>query len=175
MYETTQLNLYKRLQLNTVERGKLVSGRGCYGRQTAGAGLASDMFHVKQEMTMTTFQIEDTELYSDDTFTLAFGSPETESEESTPDTLARAFTLQSLEELRDSLSIHQQRHANEIEKLGSAIANKSGDVAPAPATVCPHCEDGYQATMNGLCPDPACRFHTRDNGEDVIEQARRTR
>ena len=105
---------------------------------------------------MTTFQIEDTELYSDDTFTLAFGSPETESEESTPNTLARAFTLQSLEELRDSLSIHQQRHANEIEKLGSAIAIKTG------ATVCPHCQDGYTPTMNGLCPDPACQFHTRE-------------
>lgn len=73
---------------------------------------------------MTTFPIEDTELYSDDTFTLAFGSPDTESEESTPHTLAGAFALQSLEELRDSLSLHQQRHANEIEKLESAIAIK---------------------------------------------------
>lgn len=73
---------------------------------------------------MTTFPIEDTELYSDDTFTLAFGSPETESEESTPETLAGAFAMQSLEELRDSLNIHPMRHANEIEKIESAIAIK---------------------------------------------------
>ncbi len=27
---------------------------------------------------------------------------------------------------------------------------------PATGYTCPHCEDGYKATLNGLCPDSAC-------------------
>ena len=76
-----------------------------------------------------TWNIEDRTLYSDDTFTLAFGDPDTEMEESTPYTLARAFALQSLEELRDSLALRGlQRWAAEIEKLEMAIdiANING-------------------------------------------------
>ena len=78
---------------------------------------------------MTTFPIEDTEVYSDDNFTLAFGSPDEESEESTPSTLAHAFALQSLEGLLESLNLHPLRYMKEIDKLESAI-NIKREVLP---------------------------------------------
>lgn len=71
---------------------------------------------------MTTYTMisksgETVELYSDDTFTLAFGSPETESEESTPELLANCFSRDDLMRLRAEVGEFSQ----EGEKITAAL------------------------------------------------------
>jgi hypothetical protein len=55
-------------------------------------------------MTMTTYELtsrggESVQLYTDDTYTLSLGDPESESQESTPEILADSFPLSELARL----------------------------------------------------------------------------
>ena len=71
---------------------------------------------------MTTYQLtaksgDTVQLYSDDTFTLAIGDPETESQESTPELLADCFSRAELMHLAEIAP----REAEEEGKLAAAI------------------------------------------------------
>ena len=65
---------------------------------------------------MTTYELktksgDNVQLYTDDTFTLAIGDPETESEESTPELLADCFSRAELMRLADQIRSTESVHA----------------------------------------------------------------
>jgi hypothetical protein len=66
---------------------------------------------------MTTYEIttkggDTVHLYSDDTFTLALGDPEVESEETIPELLADCFSRDELVRLADQIRLNESIHAS---------------------------------------------------------------
>lgn len=64
---------------------------------------------------MTTYELtsksgDTVQLYTDDTFTLAIGDPETESEETTPELLAECFAHDELAKLAATIKAESSEH-----------------------------------------------------------------
>jgi hypothetical protein len=90
---------------------------------------------------------DEVNLYSDDTFTLAIGHPDTESEETTVESLAESFTRDTLR----ALQVETAEFSQEWEKLSKAIRMIE------PESNCARCDDVWEVQYNGENLCQSCR------------------